>query len=191
MAFLEQYKIILGSASPRRRELLASLDVEFSVEPVKGVDETAPADMPAMEIPEFLSRKKASAYPLSDNQMLITADTLVISDNKPLGKPVDAEDARHILRSISGKTHQVVTGVCISTTAKTVSFSAVTDVTFSALTDDEIDYYIKNYKPFDKAGAYGIQEWIGAIAVSNINGSYYNVMGLPLHRLYVELKKFL
>lgn len=191
MAFLEQYKIILGSASPRRRELLASLDVEFSVEPVKGVDETAPTDMPAMEIPEFLSRKKASAYPLSDNQMLITADTLVISDNKPLGKPVDAEDARHILRSISGKTHQVVTGVCISTTDKTVSFSAVTDVTFSALTDDEIDYYIKNYKPFDKAGAYGIQEWIGAIAVSNINGSYYNVMGLPLHRLYVELKKFL
>ena len=191
MAFLEQYKIILGSASPRRRELLASLDVEFTVEPVKGVDETAPTDMPAMEIPEFLSRKKASAYPLSDKQMLITADTLVISDNKPLGKPVDAEDARHILRSISGKTHQVVTGVCISTTAKTVSFSAVTDVTFSALTDDEIDYYIKNYKPFDKAGAYGIQEWIGAIAVSNINGSYYNVMGLPLHRLYVELKKFL
>ena len=184
--------IVLASNSPRRRELLAGLGIEFEVRVLPDIDESYPADLPVMQIAEYIAHKKASAYLLTmkDNDLVITADTVVIIGNEVLGKPKDEEDAKRMLRLISGKTHQVVTGVCLTTTKQQHHFSVSTDVTFKDLPENEINYYITKYKPFDKAGAYGIQEWIGYVGVTSLNGSYFNVMGLPVQKLWEELKKY-
>lgn len=184
--------IVLASNSPRRRELLAGLGIEFEVRVLPDIDESYPADLPVMQIAEYIAHKKASAYLLTmkDNDFVITADTVVIIGNEVLGKPKDEEDAKRMLRLISGKTHQVVTGVCLTTTKQQRHFSVSTDVTFKNLPENEINYYITKYKPFDKAGAYGIQEWIGYVGVTSLNGSYFNVMGLPVQKLWEELKKY-
>lgn len=183
----KKLKIILASASPRRKELLAGLDLDFEVKVLKGVSESYPETLRAEEVPQYISREKAAAYQVADNELLLTADTVVIVDNTILGKPHDADDARRMLRLISGRTHQVVTGVTLTTAKAQKTFGVTTDVTFRRLTDDEIDYYITHYRPFDKAGAYGIQEWIGYVGVTSIHGSYYNVMGLPVQRIYQEI----
>ena len=183
----KRLKIILASASPRRKELLAGLDLDFEVKVVKGVSESYPKTLRAEEVPQYISREKAAAYQVADDELLLTADTVVIVDNTILGKPHDADDARRMLRLISGRTHQVVTGVTLTTAKAHKTFGVSTDVTFRQLTDDEIDYYIAHYRPFDKAGAYGIQEWIGYVGVTSIHGSYYNVMGLPVQRIYQEI----
>lgn len=184
-------KIILASASPRRKELLAGLDIDFEVRLLPGIDESYPANLPTGKIAEYIACEKAAAYndEIGSDEVLLTADTIVVVDDKVLGKPVDTADARRMLGMISGKTHQVITGVCLSTRQKTHSFSVETDVTFKILESDEIDYYIENYKPFDKAGAYGIQEWIGYVGVESIKGSYFNVMGLPVQRIYNEMRE--
>ena len=186
------YKIILASNSPRRRELLAGLDVEFEVRVLPGIDESYPATLPVMEIAEYIASKKAAAYrqQMAGNELVITADTVVIVDDEVLGKPADAADAKVMLKKLGGRSHQVVTGVCLTTLHQSVRFSVTTDVTFGQLADEEIDYYIKKYQPFDKAGAYGIQEWIGYIGCTGLRGSYFNVMGLPVQRIYTELQKF-
>lgn len=184
---MNYYHIILASQSPRRRELLAGLGLEFEVKTLPGVDESYPEEMPAEQVPEFIAGKKAEAYQVEGNDLLITADTLVMVDDEILGKPHDAADARRMLRLLSGKKHRVVTGVCIKTCGRSSHFSVATDVAFKVLTDNEIDYYIARYQPFDKAGAYGVQEWIGYIGVTALHGSYYNVMGLPIQRIYQEL----
>lgn len=183
--------IILASNSPRRRELLAGLDLDFEVKVLPDIDESYPKDLPAAEVAGYISREKADSYRalIGEDDLVITADTVVIVGNEVLGKPKDADEARRMLHLISGRTHHVITGVCLLTTDKEHSFSVTTDVTFKQLSDDEITYYIKHYKPFDKAGAYGIQEWIGYIGVTSINGSYFNVMGLPVQRLWEEIKK--
>lgn len=183
--------IILASNSPRRRELLAGLDLDFEVKVLPDIDESYPKDLPAAEVAGYISREKADSYRalIGEDDLVITADTVVIVGNEVLGKPKDADEARRMLHLISGRTHQVITGVCLLTTDKEHSFSVTTDVTFKQLSDDEITYYIEHYKPFDKAGAYGIQEWIGYIGVTSINGSYFNVMGLPVQRLWEEIKK--
>ena len=190
---IKRYNVILASNSPRRRELLADLGIDFQVRTMKGIDENYPPELPVMEIAEYISRKKAHAYmaEMHFGELVITADTVVILGDEVLGKPKDANDARRMLRELSGKTHKVVTGVTIATTENLKSFSAVSDVEFAELSDEDINYYVDNYRPLDKAGAYGIQEWIGCMGVRNINGSFYNVMGLPLHRLYNELEKML
>lgn len=187
------YKIILASNSPRRRELLAGLGLDFEVHVIKGISEAYPKDLPVEEIPQFIAREKASAYEVKPNELVITADTVVVVDDASqgsvvLGKPHDTNEARHMLHAISGKTHRVITGVCLTTYNVQRQFGVTTEVTFRKLTDDEIDYYISNYRPFDKAGAYGIQEWIGYIGVTSINGSYFNVMGLPVQRIWQELQ---
>ena len=189
---IQNYHIILGSNSPRRRELLAGLDLNFEVKVIPGLEEHYPPTLQPEEIPVFLARQKAEAYipTLSDKTLLITADTIVWNQNKVIGKPKDREDAIQMLQSLSGHEHHVVTGVCLTTTEKQKAFSVVSTVKFATLTDEEISYYVDKYHPFDKAGAYGIQEWIGYIGVESINGSFYNVMGLPVQRLYQELKKF-
>jgi septum formation protein len=183
----KKLKIILASASPRRKELLAGLDLNFEVKVIKGVSESYPEDLRAEEVPQYISREKAAAYQVAENELLLTADTVVVVNNTILGKPHDAADARRMLRLISGRTHQVVTGVTLTTAKAQKTFGVTTDVTFRQLTDDEIDYYITHYRPFDKAGAYGIQEWIGYVGVTSIHGSYYNVMGLPVQRIYQEI----
>lgn len=180
-------KIILASNSPRRKELLGGLGVDFEVRVMKGVDEAYPDTLPAKDVAEYISREKASVYDVADDELLITADTVVIVGDDILGKPKDADDAHRMLREISGRTHHVVTGVCLTTAKEQRSFSVVTDVTFKQLSDEEIDFYIRNHRPYDKAGAYGIQEWIGYIGVTGLNGSYYNVMGFPVQRVYEEL----
>uniref|UniRef100_UPI004027DD4A Maf-like protein n=1 Tax=Prevotella sp. TaxID=59823 RepID=UPI004027DD4A len=185
----KKLKIILASASPRRKELLAGLDLDFEVKVIKGVSESYPESLRAEEVPQYISREKAAAYQVADDELLLTADTVVVVDNTILGKPHDADDARRMLRLVSGRTHQVVTGVTLTTTKAQKTFGVTTDVTFRQLTDDEINYYISHYRPFDKAGAYGIQEWIGYIGVTSIYGSYYNVMGLPVQRIYQEIMK--
>lgn len=188
------YKIILASNSPRRRELLAGLGLDFEVHVIKGISEAYPNDLPVEEIPQFIAREKASAYEVKPNELVITADTVVVvvddanQGSVVLGKPHDTNEARHMLHAISGKTHRVITGVCLTTHNDQRQFGVTTEVTFRKLTDDEIDYYISNYRPFDKAGAYGIQEWIGYIGVTGINGSYFNVMGLPVQRIWQELQ---
>ena len=184
--------IILASNSPRRRELLAGLDLDFEVKVLPDIDESYPDNLPAAEVAGYISREKAAPYRtlIGEDDLVITADTVVIVGDEVLGKPKDAEDARRMLQLISGRTHQVITGVCLLTTDKKHSFSVTTDVTFKQLSEDEINYYIEHYKPFDKAGAYGIQEWIGYVGVTSINGSYFNVMGLPVQRLWEEIKKF-
>lgn len=189
---LEKYKIVLGSNSPRRKELLAGLDVDFTVDVIPGIDESYPEGLASEEIPVYLARKKAEAYlgKLSDNELLITADTIVATFDAVFGKPYDREGAIEMLRALSGHVHEVVTGVCLTTLEKTVSFSVSSAVCFNDFDEDEIVYYVDKYHPFDKAGSYGIQEWIGYIGVEAINGSFYNVMGLPVQRLYKELKKF-
>lgn len=190
---LKRYNVILASNSPRRRELLADLGINFEVRTIKGIDESYPDDVPVLEIAEYISRKKALAYQadMGNDELIITADTVVILGDEVLGKPTDSDDACRMLRELSGKTHKVVTGVTIVTANDTRSFSAVSDVEFATLSDDDIKYYVDNYQPLDKAGAYGIQEWIGCMGVRHINGSFYNVMGLPLHRLYSELERML
>ena len=189
---LNKYNIILASASPRRRQLLEQLGIDFTVKVIDGLDESYPAGLAWQEIPEYLSRKKAEGHSslLTPSTMIITADTLVMLDGKPLGKPADAAEARLMLRNLSGRSHFVITGVTILTMEKSTSFSTTTEVFFDSLTDDEIDFYITRFKPMDKAGAYGIQEWIGAAGIRRIEGSYYNVMGLPLHSLYTTLGSF-
>lgn len=188
---LKGYKIYLASKSPRRRELLQMLRIPFNVVTIGGIDESFPDTLPLRDVPEYISRKKAEVYKqrIHDSELVITADTMVICGDKILGKPGDGQDATRMLRELSGKTHQVVTGVTILTRDFRKSFTVSTDVTLVDLTDEEIEYYVENYQPFDKAGAYGIQEWIGGVAVSSIDGSFYNVMGLPVHRLYHELKE--
>ena len=188
---LKKYKVILASASPRRKELLAGLDVEFEVRALLDVDESFPPELQGGDIPLHISKKKADAYRpvMAADELVITADTIVWLDGVALGKPVDEADARRMLRNMSGKTHSVFTGVAITTKDSQRCFVAQSDVTFAQLTDDEIDYYIAKYRPMDKAGSYGAQEWIGYIGMSNIVGSYFNVMGLPVQRLYSELKE--
>lgn len=188
---LSGYKILLASHSPRRRELLGLLGIEFELAETIEVDEGYPAEMQAEKVAAFLSAKKSSAYrsSLQAGQLVITADTVVIIDNRILGKPKDLDEAREMLHTLSGRPHRVITGVTLATIDKTVTFDVTTQVNFSTLTYEEIDFYVDKFRPLDKAGAYGIQEWIGAIGVKSIEGSYYNVMGLPLHRLYTELSQ--
>lgn len=183
-------KIILSSNSPRRKELLAGLGVDFEVRVLKGVDERYPDDIPLNEVPLYVAIEKASAYTVAKDELVVTADTVVIVDNEILGKPKDRAEAYGMLRKISGKTHQVVTGVCLTTIDDQRSFTVTTDVEFKELSDNEIYYYIDKYRPFDKAGAYGIQEWIGYVGVLSLKGSYYNVMGLPVQRIYEEFTSY-
>lgn len=189
---LQKYRIVLGSASPRRKELLSGLDIDFDVEVIPGIDESYPEELTAHEIPLYIARKKADAYvaKMTDNELLITADTIVATEGHILGKPADRVEAIGVLRRLSGRVHEVVTGVCISTKEKNVSFSVVSKVSFAKIDDEDILYYVDKYRPYDKAGSYGIQEWIGYVGVEAIDGSFYNVMGLPVQRLYQELKKF-
>lgn len=189
---LKKYNIVLASKSPRRQELLKGIGVDFTIL-TKEVDENYPQRLPAIDVAPFLSLKKAKAFEdaeLPDNYMVITADTVVIVENEILGKPKDRDDAIRMMNLLSGKAHKVVTGVTVHTKEKTKTFSVTSKVTFETLDNQEIDYYIDNFKPYDKAGAYGVQEWIGYIGVSNVEGSYYNVMGLPTQRLYKVLKEF-
>ena len=189
---LEKYRIVLGSNSPRRKELLAGLDLQFEVETIPGIDESYPDTLTSEAIPLYIARKKAEAYldKMSDNELLITADTIVATYDRILGKPANREEAIEMLRYLSDHVHEVITGVCLTTKDKTVSFSVASAVCFGRLEEEDIIYYVDKYRPFDKAGSYGIQEWIGYIGVEAINGSFYNAMGLPVQRLYQELKKF-
>ena len=182
-------KIILASNSPRRKELLAGLGLDYEVRTLQGLDESYPEGLSMEEIPQYISRKKAAAYTLKEDELLITADTIVYLDGEVLGKPADEAEAKEMLRKLSGKTHQVVTGVTLSWSGQQHSFASVSQVTFAELTEAEIEHYVTHYRPLDKAGAYGIQEWIGYIGVTSLQGSYFNVMGLPVQRLYTEMKK--
>jgi septum formation protein len=184
-------KIVLASNSPRRKELLGALELEFEVRTMDGIDETYPQGLTMTGIPEHISSQKAAAYALGENELLIAADTIVYLDGEVLGKPSDAKEACSMLAKLSGQTHQVITGVTLRTLDRTHTFSSVTEVSFADLTKEQIEYYVKNYAPFDKAGAYGIQEWIGCVGVTSINGSYYNVRGSPVQRLNQELNAFL
>lgn len=189
---LDKYAVILASGSPRRRELLGMLDIDFRVDTSHGVDETVPEGIDVMDVPLYLSQLKASAYPLEegDGKLVITADTVVIIDGRVLGKPADEADACAMLERLQGRVQTVVTGVTVRTADKVETFRAESKVEFAPLTREEIEYYVAKYRPLDKAGAYGIQEWIGAAGIRGIEGSFYNVMGLPVHRLYDTLKKF-
>ncbi len=189
---LKKYHIILASNSPRRRELLGGLGFEFEVKVLPNIQEDYPAELPASQIAQYIASEKADAYRsmMKDDDLLITADTVVIVDDEVLGKPADAADASHMLNKLSGRKHQVITGVCLVTLQERRCFSVSTDVSFKALQDEEINYYIEHYRPFDKAGAYGIQEWIGYVGVTGLEGSYFNVMGLPVQRIYSELQTF-
>ena len=189
---LKNHRILLASKSPRRRELLAGCGIDFEIAEGRDTEECFPADMPLGEVAEYLSKVKSDAYAdtLTEGDILITADTVVIASGEILGKPKDREDAARMLRLLSGAEHEVVTGVTLRSIGKCESFSSVSKVCFRALSKEEIDHYIDTFKPYDKAGAYGIQEWIGYVAISGIVGSFYNVMGLPVQRLWVELEKF-
>jgi septum formation protein len=191
MNWLPDYNYILASKSPRRQELLQLLGMEFSVK-VKEVDENFPDGMSKYEIPEFLARLKSEPFlpELQKNDLLITADTIVYLEGEVLGKPGNYHEASKMLQKLSGKEHQVVSGVCLTSVKKQTSFYAETNVQFKNLTNEEIQFYIDTCKPFDKAGAYGIQEWIGFIGITHIEGSFYNVMGLPVQQLYQEILKF-
>jgi septum formation protein len=184
------WRMVLASSSPRRRHLLHGLDMPVEITRVD-VDETPPEDLPPADVAEHLARKKSNAWEgiLADDQVLITADTTVLLGNLLLNKPADAEDARRMLGLLGGKEHLVITGVCLRTVRKTVSFSDQAKVKFRALPENEIAYYVDRYSPLDKAGAYGVQDWIGYTAVERIEGSFYTVMGLPMHRVYAELKR--
>lgn len=188
---LDKYQIILASNSPRRKELMSGLGVDYVVRTLPDVDESYPADLAGAAIPEYISCEKADAYRsiMQPGELLITTDTIVWLDGKVLGKPEGREGAVEMLRSLSGKSHQVFTGVCLTTTEWQKSFTAASDVEFDVLSEEEIRYYVDKYQPMDKAGAYGVQEWIGYIGVKSISGSFYNIMGLPIQKLYGELKK--
>lgn len=190
---IEDYKIILASQSPRRHYLLKEIGLEFEIKLKEFVDETYPDGLVKEEIPLFIAKKKANVFEgdINDNQILITADTIVWLEGNVLQKPKDKDDAFKILGELSGKSHQVYTGVCIKSNKKELAFTACTDVFFKKLTYAEIDYYISRFQPMDKAGAYGIQEWIGYIGIEKINGSFFNVMGLPIQKLYTELDDFI
>lgn len=192
LRLVEGYKVILASNSPRRKELLGGLGIPFEVRTLQDIDESYPDSLLGEEIPMFISGKKAEAYKqkMADDEMIITADTIVYDHGQVLGKPKDREEAICMLRQLSGHAHEVITGVSIVTKEKTRQFASTSKVYFDTLADDEIIYYVDNYHPFDKAGAYGVQEWIGYVAVTRIEGSYFNVMGLPIQRLYTELKSF-
>ncbi len=189
---LKKYKIVLVSASPRRKELLQNLGLNFKVRTLFGIDERYPETLRGEDIPRYISRKKAEAYrsSMADDELLIAADTVVSLDGETLGKPRDAQEAKTMLHNLSGRIHQVITGVTVMTKKEMENFAVTSHVKFAALSDEEIDYYVDNYLPFDKAGAYGIQEWIGMVAVEELRGSYFNVMGLPVQRLYNVLKRF-
>lgn len=187
---LKKYKVILASNSPRRKELLSGLGIDYEIRTLPDVDESYPESLQGADIPLYISKEKADAYRalLQPGELMITADTIVWLDGRVLGKPKDREDALQMLRDMSGRTHEVFTGVCITTTDWQRSFAAQTEVRFAQLTEEEITYYVDRYQPMDKAGSYGVQEWIGFIGVENISGSYFNIMGLPVQRLYRELK---
>lgn len=189
---LQNHRLILASRSPRRRELLAGCDLHFEIAEGYEVEEIYPETLAAEKVPEYLSGVKADGYPypLAEGDILITADTVVISRGRILGKPHSREEAMEMIRELSGRTHLVVTGVSLRDNRRSVSFSAESKVSFRALSDEEIAYYVDTYKPFDKAGAYGIQEWIGRTAIESIEGSFYNVMGLPVAALYKHLTSF-
>jgi len=191
MNWYPDYNFILASKSPRRQQLLKSLDIDFSVR-ILEIDETYPDYLSKEEVPVYLAELKANAFlsELNEKDLLITADTIVCLGDQILGKPENYNDAFKMLRSLSARKHEVITGVCLSSTKKKVSFYSSTEVEFKELSEEEIDYYIQNYQPFDKAGAYGIQEWIGSIGIRQIEGSFYNVMGLPIQKLYEAIKKF-
>lgn len=185
-------KIILASNSPRRKELLGGLDIPFEVITINGLDESFSEDLKGEEIPLFLSEKKSEAYSefwSKPETIVITADTIVWMNDKVLGKPKNREEALEMLRSMSGKSHYVYTGVCVRSAEKKVSFVCSSEVRFANLDETEIEYYVDKYQPYDKAGSYGVQEWIGYIGVEHINGSFYNIMGLPIQRLYTVMKK--
>lgn len=189
---LNKYEIVLASNSPRRKELLQRMGVNFKVRTLFGIDESYPDSLRGEDIVCYISRNKAKAYQSSmvPNELLITADTIVYVDGEVMGKPKNAEQAKEMLHKLSGKTHQVITGVTIVTAKRTENFGVTSQVKFTNITDEEINFYVDNYLPFDKAGAYGIQEWIGIVAVEEIKGSYFNVVGLPVQRLYQKLKTF-
>lgn len=189
---LDNYHIILASNSPRRRQLLSGLDIDFEVKVLPDIEENYPETLAIRDIPVFIATEKAAAYKdmMTEHDLIITADTVVVLGKKVLGKPKNQNDAKLMLHELSGHTHQVITGVCLMSRARQRSFSVTTDVTFKELTEAEISYYVEKYQPLDKAGAYGIQEWIGYIGVTSLNGSYFNVMGLPVQRIYNELKLF-
>ena len=184
---LNNYNVILASGSPRRQQFFRDLDIDFSIQ-LKEIEEIYPENLKGVAITDYLSNLKSDAFStLNDNDLLITSDTIVWLEGKALGKPKDAKDAFTMLRAMSGKKHEVITSVCLKSTSFQKIINDITIVTFKELSDDEIHYYINNYKPFDKAGAYGIQEWIGFIGIEKIEGSYFNVVGLPVHKLYKEL----
>lgn len=187
-----QYRIVLASNSPRRRELLAGLGIEFTTRVIDGIDESWPDGLKGQDIPLYISKSKSKAYisSLAPGELVITADTIVLADDRVLGKPHTPEQARQMLHILSGRSHEVITGVTLATKERSHSFAVTTKVTFDCLSDNEIDWYIERYAPFDKAGAYGIQEWIGYVGVTSIEGSYFNVVGLPVQRLYRELLDF-
>lgn len=189
---LNKYEIVLASNSPRRKELLQRMGVNFKVRTFFGIDESYPDSLRGEDIVCYISRNKAKAYQssMAPNELLITADTIVYVDGEVMGKPKNAEQAKEMLHKLSGKTHQVITGVTIVTAKRTENFGVTSQVKFTNITDEEINFYVDNYLPFDKAGAYGIQEWIGIVAVEEIKGSYFNVVGLPVQRLYQKLKTF-
>lgn len=186
-------KLILASNSPRRRELLGGLGYPYEVRVIEDIDESYPETLSGSEVAAYISRAKAEAYrtTMADDEVVITADTIVCLDDKVLGKPADEAEAMAMLRNLSGRVHQVYTGVTIMSLERESSFVSRTDVTFASLTEEEILHYVTHFRPMDKAGAYGIQEWIGYVGVERIEGSYFNVMGLPVQRLYSELKKYL
>ncbi|MDR1371570.1 MAG: Maf-like protein [Dysgonamonadaceae bacterium] len=189
---IKGYRLILASNSPRRKELLSGLDIEYEVKTLPDIEESYPETLQREEIPVYLAQMKAAAYRdlMRNDTLLITADTIVWLNDKVYGKPADEADARNILRSLSGNTHEVITGVCLTGKEKQTSFYSISKVKFAKLDEEEIDYYTSRYKPYDKAGAYGVQEWIGYIGVEYIEGSFYNVMGLPVRHLYQKLKEF-
>lgn len=189
---LQDYRLILGSRSPRRRQLLADCGLEFSPAENYEVEEIYPASMPAEQVPVYLSQLKSDGYPvpLGGRDILLTADTVVILDGRILGKPAGEQEACAMLRMLSGRRHTVVTGVTLRSKCRRESFSASSDVYFRQLTDEQIEYYVSHYRPLDKAGSYGIQEWIGCVGIERIDGSFYNVMGLPVQRVYAALSDF-
>jgi len=189
---LSKYKIVLASNSPRRHELLAGLDIDFEVKTIPGIEESFPETLRKEEIPVYIAKQKAYAYQkyLKENTLLITADTIVWLEGIVYGKPENEQDAKTMLQILSGKTHEVITGVCLTGLNKQQAFHVSSQVKFAELHEDEIDYYVRNYKPYDKAGSYGVQEWIGYIGVEKIDGSFYNVMGLPVRVLYTHLKEW-
>lgn len=190
---LKNYHLILASQSPRRRQLLADAGIEYSLAPRFECEELYPESLPAVEVAEYLSRLKSEAYPapLADGDILLTADTVVVAGGEVLGKPVDRADAIAIINKLSGREHEVITGVTLRSAVCTKSFSSRSVVRFRALSQEEIEYYVDTYSPMDKAGAYGIQEWIGYVGIEGIEGSFYNVMGLPIQRVYCELDSFI